>query len=165
MEWLKGLEEGEEEQEEQEEQEEGGRGIGEGNCDVSIREATDGNYFQGRVINVLPARQRKKEEEEQNREGGSKEGSSYKAKKKEQQKKTSSSSHNWNMLFMRSDTVAEAIANKHQMDKVSPRSWTSSSCLLPRSHLSRFTSSRRSSCPAQAQPRCPDLTSLEGSTP
>ncbi|EKX44674.1 hypothetical protein GUITHDRAFT_109452 [Guillardia theta CCMP2712] len=81
------------------------------------------------------AKQRRKEEEEQKKLEAGKDGSSYKAKKKEQQKKTSASSHNWNMLFMRSDTVAEAIANKHQMDKAQLLDHESSSSMAVRMAL------------------------------
>lgn len=77
------------------------------------RQATDERYYQGRVIRVEPAKTKKKfEEDEANDESGG-----YKAKKARDLQKTAGSSHNWNMLFMRSDTVAEAVAKGHSLTK------------------------------------------------
>ena len=76
------------------------------------RQATDERYYQGRVIMVEPAKRKLKKVEEEGGEGGG-----YKAKKARQLQKTAGSSHNWNMLFMRSDTVAEAVAKGHSLSK------------------------------------------------
>jgi len=79
----------------------------------SARQATDERYYQGRVIRVEPAKMKKKaaDDEAADESGG------YKAQKAKQLQKTAASSHNWNMLFMRSDTVAEAVAKGHSLTK------------------------------------------------
>jgi hypothetical protein len=48
---------------------------------------------------------------------GAESGGSYKAKKARAMLKNAGSSHNWNMLFMRADTVAEAAAARHSLTK------------------------------------------------
>ncbi|XP_022101109.1 probable RNA-binding protein 19 [Acanthaster planci] len=73
----------------------------------------DGKTFQGRLLHILPGKEKKTSEAE-GREG---EGSSYKNQKKAKDKARSGSSHNWNSLFIGSDAVAEAIAQKYQTTK------------------------------------------------
>ena len=69
----------------------------------TARQATDERFYQGRVIMVEPAKMKKKVADDEAEEAGG-----YKAKKAAQLQKTAGLSHNWNMLFMRSDTVADA---------------------------------------------------------
>ncbi|XP_038059469.1 probable RNA-binding protein 19 [Patiria miniata] len=73
----------------------------------------DGKTFQGRLLHILPGKEKKTAEAE----GGDREGSSYKNQKKAKEKARSGSSHNWNSLFIGSDAVAEAIAQKYQTTK------------------------------------------------
>ncbi|XP_071789462.1 probable RNA-binding protein 19 [Asterias amurensis] len=73
----------------------------------------DGTTFQGRLLHILPGKEKKSPEDE----GEQREGSSFKNKKKSKEKARSGSSHNWNSLFIGADAVAEAIAQKYQTTK------------------------------------------------
>jgi multiple RNA-binding domain-containing protein 1 len=68
----------------------------------------DGIILHGRILHILPA-QEKPEARIITTEG---QGSSYQAKKVQEQKSTAQKDYNWNSLFMRSDTVLDAIAAK-----------------------------------------------------
>ncbi|KAL8180453.1 UNVERIFIED_CONTAM: putative RNA-binding protein 19, partial [Gekko kuhli] len=73
----------------------------------------DGQVFQGRMLHVLPSTI-KKDEGESSDAGGS---SSYKKQKESKDKANSSSSHNWNTLFMGTNAVADAVAQKYNSTK------------------------------------------------
>lgn len=73
----------------------------------------DGQVFQGRMLHVLPSTVKKEEAENPEAAGVS----SYKKQKEAKEKATSSSSHNWNTLFMGTNAVADAIAQKYQATK------------------------------------------------
>ena len=80
------------------------------------REKLDGKFMQGRLLHIIPAKLPKSKDEaaaedEANGKGG------YKAQKEKKLKDQAGSSHNWNMLFMRADTVADAAAASHKMSK------------------------------------------------
>jgi multiple RNA-binding domain-containing protein 1 len=80
------------------------------------REKLDGKFMQGRLLHIIPAKLPKSKDEaaaedEANGKGG------YKAQKEKKMKEQAGSSHNWNMLFMRADTVADAAAASHNMKK------------------------------------------------
>ncbi|KAL3284900.1 hypothetical protein HHI36_019035 [Cryptolaemus montrouzieri] len=67
----------------------------------------DGSIFQGRMLHLLPA----KEKDTANNNNNSEESSNYKQKKAAKQKSQSSMSHNWNALFLGHDAVAEVVAD------------------------------------------------------
>ncbi|XP_043353746.1 probable RNA-binding protein 19 isoform X3 [Dermochelys coriacea] len=73
----------------------------------------DGQVFQGRMLHVLPSTIKKEEGENLDAEGSS----SYKKQKESKDKANSASSHNWNALFMGTNAVADAIAQKYNATK------------------------------------------------
>ncbi|XP_023963860.2 probable RNA-binding protein 19 [Chrysemys picta bellii] len=73
----------------------------------------DGQVFQGRMLHVLPSTIKKEEGENLDAEGSS----SYKKQKESKDKANSASSHNWNTLFMGTNAVADAIAQKYNATK------------------------------------------------
>lgn len=77
--------------------------------------ALDGTIFQGRLLHILPAKDQPIKEEPKTLNGSS----SYKSKKEQELKAQSGSSHNWNSLFMRADTVLEAVAHRLGVPKSS----------------------------------------------
>ncbi|XP_043835763.1 probable RNA-binding protein 19 isoform X2 [Dromiciops gliroides] len=72
----------------------------------------DGQVFQGRMLHVLPSTIKKETSESPDAAS-----SSYKKKKALKDKATSSSSHNWNTLFMGTNAVADAVAQKYNATK------------------------------------------------
>lgn len=77
----------------------------------------DGSTFQGRLIHILPGKRPPPPPEAADGEGegegeGGKKGatSSYKEKKEAELKAGAGNRSAWNTLFMRADTVAEAVA-------------------------------------------------------
>ncbi|XP_072456462.1 probable RNA-binding protein 19 [Notamacropus eugenii] len=72
----------------------------------------DGQVFQGRMLHVLPSTIKKETSESSDATS-----SSYKKKKALKDKASSSSSHNWNTLFMGTNAVAEAVAQKYNATK------------------------------------------------
>uniref|UniRef100_H3AVJ8 RNA binding motif protein 19 n=1 Tax=Latimeria chalumnae TaxID=7897 RepID=H3AVJ8_LATCH len=80
---------------------------------VKAYAALDGGVLQGRMIHILPSTI-KKEKPEENTTPGS---SSYKKQKESKEKANSSSSHNWNTLFMGTNAIADAIAQKYNTTK------------------------------------------------
>ncbi|KAM9281828.1 putative RNA-binding protein 19 [Morus bassanus] len=73
----------------------------------------DGQVFQGRMMHLLPSTIKKEKIEDLNAE----ESSSYKKQKKAKDKANSASSHNWNTLFVGTNAVADAIAQKYNASK------------------------------------------------
>ncbi|NXV76914.1 RBM19 protein, partial [Atlantisia rogersi] len=73
----------------------------------------DGQVFQGRMMHLLPSTI-KKEKMEDADDG---ESSSYKKQKEAKDKANSASSHNWNTLFVGTNAVADAIAQKYNASK------------------------------------------------
>ncbi|XP_044529633.1 probable RNA-binding protein 19 [Gracilinanus agilis] len=73
----------------------------------------DGQIFQGRMLHLLPSTI-KKETTSENSDALS---SSYKKKKALKDKANSTSSHNWNTLFMGTNAVADAVAQKYNATK------------------------------------------------
>uniref|UniRef100_A0A8C8VE71 Probable RNA-binding protein 19 n=1 Tax=Pelusios castaneus TaxID=367368 RepID=A0A8C8VE71_9SAUR len=73
----------------------------------------DGQVFQGRMLHVLPSTIKKEERENLDAAGSS----SYKKQKESKDKANSASSHNWNTLFMGTNAVADAIAQKYNATK------------------------------------------------
>ncbi|NXS64155.1 RBM19 protein, partial [Brachypteracias leptosomus] len=73
----------------------------------------DGQVFQGRMMHLLPSTIRKEKDEDV----GAEESSSYKKQKEAKDKANSASSHNWNTLFVGTNAVADAIAQKYNASK------------------------------------------------
>ncbi|XP_065548537.1 probable RNA-binding protein 19 [Lathamus discolor] len=73
----------------------------------------DGQVFQGRMMHLLPSTIRKEKLEDEDAE----ESSSYKKQKDAKNKANSASSHNWNTLFVGTNAVADAIAQKYNASK------------------------------------------------
>ncbi|XP_052219695.1 probable RNA-binding protein 19 isoform X2 [Dreissena polymorpha] len=71
----------------------------------------DGKVFQGRMLHILPGKE-KNEDDEQFAEG-----SSFKKEKQAKQKALASSSHNWNALFLGANAVADVMAERYQTSK------------------------------------------------
>ncbi|NWV01255.1 RBM19 protein, partial [Upupa epops] len=73
----------------------------------------DGQVFQGRMMHLLPSTIKKEKTEDVDGE----ESSSYKKQKEAKDKASSASSHNWNALFVGTNAVADAIAQKYNASK------------------------------------------------
>ncbi|NXR70550.1 RBM19 protein, partial [Rhadina sibilatrix] len=73
----------------------------------------DGQVFQGRMMHILPSTIRKEKMED----GDAEESSSYKKRKEAKDKANSASSHNWNSLFVGTNAVADAMAQKYNASK------------------------------------------------
>ncbi|NXJ31338.1 RBM19 protein, partial [Ciconia maguari] len=73
----------------------------------------DGQVFQGRMMHLLPSTIKKEKIEDVDAE----ESSSYKKQKEAKDKANSASSHNWNTLFVGTNAVADAIAQKYNASK------------------------------------------------
>lgn len=75
----------------------------------------DGQSFQGRLIHLLPA---KTKNEHNSGVVGIEDGkSSYKKEQAAKKKARAGDSYNWNTLFIRQDTVADAMADKYGVSK------------------------------------------------
>nr|XP_002128145.1 probable RNA-binding protein 19 [Ciona intestinalis] len=70
----------------------------------------DGTAFQGRMIHILPAKAKVEKRSSEN-------PSDFKQGKQAALKQSSQSSHNWNALFMGTDAVVDALAEKYNGDK------------------------------------------------
>ncbi|NXD11176.1 RBM19 protein, partial [Nothocercus nigrocapillus] len=73
----------------------------------------DGQVFQGRMLHLLPSTIKKEKKEDADAE----ESSSYKKQKEAKDKANRASSHNWNTLFVGTNAVADAIAQKYNAPK------------------------------------------------
>ncbi|NWR46841.1 RBM19 protein, partial [Regulus satrapa] len=73
----------------------------------------DGQVFQGRMMHLLPSTIKKEKVED----GDAEESSSYKKHKEAKDKANSASSHNWNALFVGTNAVADAMAQKYNASK------------------------------------------------
>merc|ERR1712168_1435901 len=69
----------------------------------------DGKIFQGRILHIIPGRDKKTEDP--NADG------SYKKRKKAEKKALSGSAHNWNALFLGQNTVAEVLSERLNKEK------------------------------------------------
>ncbi|GBL94938.1 putative RNA-binding protein 19 [Araneus ventricosus] len=70
----------------------------------------DGTIFQGRLLHLIPAQPKKEFEINENE-------TNYKKKKEAKMKQMSGSSHNWNILFLGKNAVADVIAAKYNVEK------------------------------------------------
>ncbi|NXG06877.1 RBM19 protein, partial [Sakesphorus luctuosus] len=73
----------------------------------------DGQVFQGRMMHLLPSTIKK----EKIKDGDAEDSSSYKKQKEAKDKANSASSHNWNTLFVGTNAVADAMAQKYNASK------------------------------------------------
>ncbi|CAL8347969.1 unnamed protein product [Lota lota] len=80
---------------------------------VSAMSQLDGHVFQGRMLHLLPSTLKKEKDDSADATGGS----SYKRQRDAKSKAASSSSHNWNSLFVGTNAVADAIAEKYNTTK------------------------------------------------
>ncbi|CAH0691925.1 unnamed protein product [Spodoptera exigua] len=71
----------------------------------------DGTAFCGRMLHLLPAKSEKLEDDEDD------EGLSFKEKKAKKLKAQAKSSHNWNVLFLGTNAVADVIASTYNTTK------------------------------------------------
>ncbi|KAJ3044977.1 hypothetical protein HDV00_012396 [Rhizophlyctis rosea] len=83
---------------------------------VKAYTALDGSIFQGRILEILPGKERPRGPDE-DEEGEGEDGGSYKRKKEKMRKKEAGNEFSWNSLFMNSDAVAEAMAKKLNVKK------------------------------------------------
>eukprot|EP00817_Percolomonadidae_sp_ATCC50343_P003514 CAMPEP_0117428622 /NCGR_PEP_ID=MMETSP0758-20121206/8289_1 /TAXON_ID=63605 /ORGANISM="Percolomonas cosmopolitus, Strain AE-1 (ATCC 50343)" /LENGTH=764 /DNA_ID=CAMNT_0005215081 /DNA_START=213 /DNA_END=2506 /DNA_ORIENTATION=- len=75
----------------------------------------NGTFFQGRLLHVLPAHSRQAHQKEEAVLND--ENASHKDKVEAKRKMNAENTVNWNTLYMRSDTVASAMANQLGMSK------------------------------------------------
>ncbi|NXE44068.1 RBM19 protein, partial [Ptilorrhoa leucosticta] len=73
----------------------------------------DGQVFQGRMMHLLPSTIKKEKVED----GDAEDSSSYKKHKEAKDKANSASSHNWNALFVGTNAVADAMAQRYSAPK------------------------------------------------
>ncbi|CAH0585622.1 unnamed protein product [Chrysodeixis includens] len=78
---------------------------------VKAYTALDGTAFCGRMLHLLPAKTEKLENESDD------EGLSFKEKKAKKLKAQAKSSHNWNVLFLGTNAVADVIASTYNTTK------------------------------------------------
>ena len=89
-------------------------------CAVMALTTLDGNIFQGRLIHILPARKARdsntnREDSEDEIDGGNK--SSFKKKQQEEAKRAANDDANWNPIYIRSEAVVGALAERFNMKK------------------------------------------------
>ena len=71
----------------------------------------DGKIFQGRILHIIPGREKKTLEDTDAADG------SYKKKKEAEKKALSGSAHNWNALFLGQNAVAEVMSERLNKEK------------------------------------------------
>lgn len=72
----------------------------------------DGTIFLGRILHILPAYEAPERRRSGEESLSGSQSSSFQKKKQEELKGNAQKDYNWNSLFMRSDTVLEAVAAK-----------------------------------------------------
>lgn len=86
---------------------------------VMAYDSLDGQVFQGRLLHILPARPR--QGRHTNGDGDSTPAgsstSSFKQKRESERKSQAGSSHNWNTLFLGSNAVVDAMAQRYSTEK------------------------------------------------
>ena len=83
---------------------------------VKAFEALDGQIFQGRLLHILPAKNKRSSNESTPSQQA---GSSFKKKKEQMMKVESGVGHNWNTLFLGANAVVDAMAERYSADKSS----------------------------------------------
>ncbi|KAG6717026.1 hypothetical protein I3842_04G077500 [Carya illinoinensis] len=86
---------------------------------VRALEELDNSIFQGRLLHVMPAKQKKNSEQQETDVSASQTSKTFKRKREEERKASEASGDTraWNSLFMRPDTVVENIARKYGVSK------------------------------------------------
>ena len=83
----------------------------------------DGTIFQGRMLHIMPAKNKKSSDEPSPPEGTNTHAGhtdkddKFKAKRDAELKKKAQSAHNWNSLFISQDAIANLMATRYQVDK------------------------------------------------
>ena len=81
---------------------------------VNAYERLDGQTFQGRLIHILPAKDKRQDDGLADDQG---EVDNYKKKRAAKKREEAQHSFNWNSLFMRADTVADSMAATFGVEK------------------------------------------------
>lgn len=81
---------------------------------VNAYEQLDGQTFQGRLIHILPAKDKRQDDGLADDQG---ETDNYKKKRAAKKRAEAGHSFNWNSLFMRADTVADSMAATFGVEK------------------------------------------------
>lgn len=86
---------------------------------IAAYQALDGQPFQGRLLHLIPAEEKRDHSGVAAEDGGatSSDKDGYKKQAARKRKAASGSAFNWNSLFMRTDTVAGAMAAEYGVDK------------------------------------------------
>ncbi|KAI9489053.1 hypothetical protein BDB00DRAFT_962913 [Zychaea mexicana] len=84
---------------------------------VKAHKDMDMKNFQGRLIHILPSKEKPQQKEEEILGPNGMKMSKFKQQKELDRKKNAGSEFNWNSLYMSSDAVAESIANRLGIDK------------------------------------------------
>lgn len=86
---------------------------------VRALEELDNSIFQGRLMHVMPAKQKNSSDQQETDVSASQTSKSFKQKREEERKaaEASGDTRAWNSLFMRPDTVVENIARKYGVSK------------------------------------------------
>ncbi|KAA8544700.1 hypothetical protein F0562_019453 [Nyssa sinensis] len=82
-------------------------------------EELDNSIFQGRLLHVMPAKQKNPSEKQETNFSANQSSKSFKQQREEERKASEASGNTraWNSLFMRPDTVVENIARKFGVSK------------------------------------------------
>ncbi|XP_049848370.1 probable RNA-binding protein 19 [Schistocerca gregaria] len=86
---------------------------------IEAYSALDGNIFQGRLIHILPARDPLSDPSKDHSTSDTRCGfqSTFQAKKSADVKRSAMRDYNWNSLFIRPDAIAQAMADRHHVEK------------------------------------------------
>lgn len=84
---------------------------------IKAFEALDQQFFQGRLLHILPAKEKPQAKEESDTGPNGAKLSSVKKQKDSQRKAQAGSDFNWNSLFMSGDAVAASIADRLGVSK------------------------------------------------
>ncbi|XP_059446252.1 multiple RNA-binding domain-containing protein 1 [Corylus avellana] len=86
---------------------------------VRALEELDNSIFQGRLMHVMPAKQKKSSDQQETDVSASQTSKSFKQKREEERKASEAGGDTraWNSLYMRPDTVVENISRKYGVSK------------------------------------------------
>ncbi|GAB5591932.1 Multiple RNA-binding domain-containing protein 1 [Umbelopsis nana] len=84
---------------------------------IKAYEALDQQFFQGRLLHILPAKEKPQAKEESDTGPNGAKLSSIKKQKDSQRKAQAGSDFNWNSLFMSGDAIAASIADRLGVSK------------------------------------------------
>lgn len=84
---------------------------------IKAYEALDQQFFQGRLLHILPAKEKPQAKEESDTGPNGSKLSSVKKQKDTQRKAQAGSDFNWNSLFMSGDAIAASIADRLGVSK------------------------------------------------